>query len=378
MKKVIYTISLAFLAFTSCNTKTEPIIEYTYSEDTISGVPFTNLCGFYEDTSGIYCYFKPYGLDTVFLFRENEQRHFVFDSYLKIPDFYKTIAQIDDISQIVFINKDSLILFHPNNITLWDVKQDSLVANYFHSHSHTDTLLFDRNNPYLQWNSHRKTLLFYLINYADLPKRKWGYDTEYLAEFSFEKMDISVVPLKYPYSIYNDNLSISLAPRGSDPIFVFNGDTIISAFPIAQMMTIYDIKNNHTDSLEVKQSWYIPISRPDTMRLRKISLPNYLMERDLENNFFYGLEYDRHNDVYYRFFHKALPKKNEQGLLNTEEDKIYGVTVLDKGLKIIGDATWRANRFGFYFPTSRGLYAITSISNDKIKVIRKIELHYEK
>jgi len=379
MKKVFYTISIAFLAFASCNNKTEPIIEYTYSEDTISGISHTNICGFYEDSSGIYCYFKPYKTDTVFLFKENEQRHFVFDSCLKIPDFYKTFAQIDDISQIVFINKDSLILFHPNNITLWDVKQDSLVAVYFHSDRDSLIDLYDRNTPNLQWNPHRRTLLLYLINNGDRAKRKWGHDTEYLAEFSFEKMDISILPLKYPYSIYNDAaLSVNFAPTGNDPKFAFNRDTVVIAFPIGQMMQIYDLKNDRTDSLAVKLRWYVPISPPDTMRMRQISYPNYLMERHLENNFFYALEYDRYNDVYYRFFHKALTKKNEMGLLNTSDDKIYGVTILDKRLKKMGDATWQANRFGFYYPTSRGLYAITSTSDDKIKVIRKIELHYEK
>ena len=369
---------LVFWIFTSCNNKTAPIIEYTYCEDTISEVSYANVSGFYEDTSGIYCYFKPYGLDTVFLFKENELGHFVLDASFKIPAFYKTFAEIDEISQVVFINKDSLILFHPHNITLWDIKQDSLVANYYHSDFDTSyRFLFDRGTWQLEWNSHRKTLLLFLIDYSDKPNRKWICDTKYLAEFSFEKMDISIVPLKYPFSLYNDILLLSSTPY-EDPLFTFNGDTIVTAFPLGQTMCIYDIKNNHTDSLEVKERWYIPIPRPDTARIRKISHPNYLFESALENNYFDAVEYDKYNDVYYRFFQKALPKKNEKGLLNTDEDKIYGVTVLDKGLKMIGSATWKANRFGFYYPTSKGLYSLKSLANNSSIIVRKIKLHYEK
>jgi len=334
MRDKLYFLFLSFVLFCfSCSANEEKQILSALERDTII-TPNFNVSGFYENDSGIYFYGLEY--DTIYLYKENTEGHFEFDSYIQLPQQYTLNEDIFDIKQLVFINMDSIIIFHQNNIALFSTKQDSILKIFYHSRYFERYDFIARGSTFLRWNKHRKTLPI-IIFQIDYDKRTWRVDTEFLAEFSFEKDTFSIFPVKYPYYPYNTSMIDYYSKN--DALFAFNGDTFVCGFQITPITYLYNAASGHIDSLYLQNSMYVPLPEPDTARVREISYINYMHEVSLEHNFYSAIVYDEYNQVYYRFFSKAMPRRNAEGLLNTLEDKEFGLTVLDKNLKIIGDVS---------------------------------------
>jgi len=383
MKIHFLSISLILCCF-SCNankknnTHKDKPISYILERDTITSTFFIAE-GFYENDSDIYFY----GLknDTIYLYKENAKGNFEFDSYLRLPKQYTENEDIYGIKQLVFINMDSIIIFHDTNLALFSTKQDSLLKIFYHSRRHDWYDFIARGNTFLRWNKKRNTLPM-IIFQSDYDKRTWLCDTEFLAEFSFEKDTYSVFPVKYPYYPYN-NISILEYYSSNNALFAFNGDTFVFSFQITPITYLYDAKSGRRDSLFLQNSMYVPLPEPDTTRIREISLDNSSGEAYLEHNFYTSIVYDEYNKVYYRFFNKYLPRRNAEGLLNTWEDKEFGLTVLDSKLQIIGDVSWLwswQDDAPIYYPTSKGLYGCyyNKDGTNIKRIFCKIKLIYEK
>lgn len=377
MKDMFYFLALSFILLcsscNSCGANKEKQISYILERDTIMA-PYFNVRGFYENDSGIYLY----GLEgaTVYIYKENIEGHFEFDSYIHLPKQYADSEDISEIEQLVFINMDSVIIYHKNNIALFSTKQDSLLKIFYHSRQDDWFDFIARGGTFLSWNKKRNTLPILIIQ-SDYDKRTWLLDTEMLAELSFENDTFSIFPVKYPYEPYNNQSFCDC--YGVEPLFAFNGDVFVLVFKQTPITYLYNAKNNYKDSLYLQNSMYIPLPEPDTARYREVGL-DFLYEVYLEHNFYTGMVYDEYNQVYYRFFNKAMPRKNADGLLNTIEDKEFGLTILDTNLQIIGDVSWplEENRVVQY-PTSKGLYGYPASSSGLPEaVIYKRKLVYEK
>lgn len=378
MKNILSILSLGFILLcffcNSCNAnKKEKQISSILEKDTIIAYHF-NVRGFYENDSGIYFY----GLkaETIYLYKENREGHFEFDSYIHLPQQYAAREDIFEIEQLVFINMDSIIIYHKNNLALFSVKQDSLLKIFYHSRDNDWFDFVARDKTFLRWNKKRNTLPI-IIFQSDYDKRTWLVDTEMLAEFSFENNSYSIFPIKYPYKPYNNQFFCDY--YGVEPLFAFNGDDFVIAFTQTPITYFYNAKNNHKDSLYLQNSMYVPLPEPDTARYREIG-NDFLHEVMLEHNFYTGIVYDEYNQVYYRFFNKAMPRKNADGLLNTLEDKEFGLTILDTNLQIIGDVSWPWSEHRVVqYPTSKGLYGYSPPSLERPEtIIYKRKLIYEK
>ena len=381
MKIHFLSISFVLLCF-SCDANTEndahkdKHISCILERDTITA-PYFLVNGFYENDSGIYFYGLKFDSTnyTIYLYKENAERHFEFDSYIPLSRQY-TDSVGCYVSQLVFINMDSIIIYHENNIALFSVQQDSILKIFYHSRDDNWYSFIARGNTFLRWNKKRNALPLIIYRWDNLDMRTWRGDTEFSGEFSFEKDTFSFFPVKLPYYPYNT----SIADYGStDQFFAFNGDTFAFGFQITPVTYLYNAENHHTDSLFLQNSMYIPLQERDTARIREISVLNYLREASLEHNFYTAIVYDEYNNVYYRFFDKAMPKRNAEGLLNTWEDKEFGLTVLDNNLQIIGDVcwSWEDHYFIIQYPTSKGLYGYIHLDGEK-SIIYKRTLVYEK
>ena len=360
MKICFLSLSLILCCF-SCNankegnTHKDKPISSVLERDTIMA-PYFYVKGFYENDSGIYFYGLKY--DSIYLYKENAEGHFEFNSYILLPKQYTTTKNVANIEQLVFINMDSIIVFHETNLALFSTKQDRLLKIYHRPKYFIESWYFfiARGMTFLRWNKERQTLPIMIFRHDDDDKRTWRADTEILAEFSFEKDTFSIFSVKYPYYPYNFPL-FDYYP-GSDALFAFNGDTFVFSFQITPITYLYNAKSGHRDSLYLQNSMYIPLPIPDTARIREISSLNFMSEAHLEHNFYTGIMYDEYNQVYYRFFEKYLPRRNAEGLLNTWADKEFGLTVLNNNLQIIGDVcwSWEDHRMATLYPTSKGLY----------------------
>jgi hypothetical protein len=372
---IVITI-ITFISQTVCSRDHERKITFTSTVDTIRNVSKFKIQGFYEDNTGLYCYFKPDGSDSVYLFKENEQGHFESDVVLKLPLAYSRIAPTDEIRQIVFINKDSLILFHQTNIALVSTVRDSLLQIFYHSSDSCPYVLLDRTNPYLQWNAHRKSLPLFIMDYRDYDKRKWLCETPFMAEYSLVKNDINIFPPVYVYQAYNDPYFVELHAT-IDPVFCFHGNTFVAAFALSPVMYRYDAQTNQLDSLEVINSSYLPLSYPDTNRMKAISKENYLQEQFLRHNYFLYLTYDPYNEVYYRFFTKEMKAQDDDGYYYTLADKEAGLTVINKNFEPVGDVILPQPHYNRYFVSSHGMYHIFYSTRVKDAIVYKLDLHYE-
>ncbi len=380
MKHKLYFLFLSLCCFSCCanNAKDaheEKQVSCILERDTITA-PYFLTHGFYENDSGIYFYGLRFDTNyIIYLYKENTQRHFEFDSYIPLPKQYSDNEGCY-VQQLIFINMDSIIIYHENNIALFSVKQDSILKIFYHSRDDDWYNFIARGNTFLRWNKKRNTLPVIIFRWDNHDKRTWRGDTEILAEFSFEKDTFSIFPVKLPYDPYNT----SIADYGSsDALFAFNGDTFVFAFQITPVTYLFNAETHHRDSLFLQNSMYIPLPEQDTTRIKEISIFNYLQEASLEHNFYTGIIYDEYNRVYYRFFNKYMPRRNEEGLLNTWEDKEFGLTVLDNNLQIIGDVCWpwQDHRFITQYPTSKGLYGYIYSDAGK-SIIYKRTLVYEK
>ena len=380
MKDRLCFLFLGFVLFFSCNAYSankEKQISCVLKKDRLSAFFFVN--GFFENDSGIYFYGLKY--DTIFLYKENADGHFEFDFYIQLPKQYtEQYADNDNVSyikQLIFINMDSIIIYHENHLALISIEQDSLLKKFYHSRDSDWYCFVSRNGAFLRWNKKRNTLPISIYRWDNYAIRTWRCDTEFMGEFSFEKDTFSFFPVKLPYDPYNNYLITDYYGE-SDELFAFNGDTFVIGFQVTPATYLYNAANNHVDSLYLQNSTYVPLPEADTARIRETSFGNYMHEAYLEHNFFCAILYDEYKQVYYRLFSKAMPLKNDEGLLNTIQDKEFGLTIFDKNLQIIGDVVcWSWKDYFFetpYYPTSKGLYGY----EHDYGIIHKIKLIYEK
>lgn len=365
---LIFIMLINFTTYNSCNANgKEKQISSILEKDSVMA-PYFNALGFYENDSGIYFYGLRF--ETIYLYKENAEGHFELDSYIQLPEQYTAGKDISEVEQLVFINMDSIIIYHKNNIALISTKQDSLLKIFYHSRDDDWFNFIARGNTFLRWNKKRNTLPVIIFRWDDHDKRTWRGDTEIFAEYSFEKDTFSIFPVKLPYHPYNTLIGDY---SENDPFFAFNGDTFVFGFQITPVTYLYNAGNRHMDSLFIQNSMYVPLPEYDTARIREISIGNFLHEVILEHNFYTGIVYDEYNRVYYRFFNKAMPRKNAEGLLNTMEDKEFGLTVLDTNLQIIGDVSWPWQEHCFIqYPTSKGLYGYSQEHRETIIYKRKL------
>ncbi len=73
--------------------------------------------------------------------------------------------------------------------------------------------------------------------------------------------------------------------------------------------------------------------------------------------------------VYYRFFLRNMPEKNEDRKINEFNDKELGFTIMDKELNIVCDVYWKMKsaNSSFWYPTSKGIYGFSHANSGKQK-----------
>ncbi|HOF16426.1 MAG TPA: DUF4221 family protein [Bacteroidales bacterium] len=372
MLKNLGLLFLISVLFCSCLEK-EKEIKYSFTQDTIVIAKSLQIKGFYEDKSGIYFYAKKYYCDSLFLYQE-QNGHFEFHSFLNLPKSYlDSIKELNSAIDLAFINLDSVIAYTPQTIALLDLKNNALLKLFHHSQLDDTCVLLNRGGK-LKWNPIRKTLPMMIIC-NDVSRRTWNYDTKFLGEFSLETGQVNILPLIYPYveEYYGNKNYYS----GTDPMITFKRDRYVVGFNTSPVIFTYTANNNKIDSFFIVNSNYKPLDEVDTTGLSNPSnYINFIIEGSTYQFYFEQLVYDEYKDVYYRFFAKDMPKKNKDGLLNTLKDKYYGLTVMDKNLKIIGDALWQGKKTNYWVPSSKGLLGMSSY-DDKVIII-KLTLTYEK
>ncbi len=371
IKCICCIVLLWGVLFNSCNRSAEKNIRYTIVADTLQNMPVYDACGFWEYQNEILYYIKPVESDSLYLYRIHENCSADIYGYMKLPDSFVHNGS-REVSRWIIVNMDTVIAYEEGNkITFLDVKNNEEAGEFYLSSEDSNCVYESRCFANYDWNKQREALPLMYFHW-NFEQRKYNGDVEILAEYSL-KNGIKVLPLKYPYEIYDVCLVESLS---SDPMVVCKGDTFVIGFQQSPMILCYNAITNHVDSMYIKNKYYKPLEE-DTSYIKELSLPNYYLRQYILNFLYQGMVYSPYEDVYYRFFVKDLSLKNEEGLFNTTADKVYGVTLIDGHFNIIGDVCFNQGEYyRQYYPTRMGLLNSRKTANNAI-IISKLMFSYE-
>ncbi len=349
-------------------------ISYHITRDTLVNVPLYAQKGFYENDSGIYFYCKPIQYDSLCVYKIGENETFNFYNYLKIPSVFADSVDCNhEVSQWILVNLDTIIALGNQTLNFLDMKNDTV----FHTFPlEGDGYVLDAlcmNS--LQWNKNRQVLPLRYVNYGNIKERTYNGDVEMVAEYSLEKGLQPIAP-KYPFEISDSYLKDYTFLPPCLVMLASHEDMFVYAFSTSSLLICYDAKNNKVDSFYLNNENYKPLPQLDTTGMAQISRSNFIGRQSLVNFYYTDLLYDAYKGIYYRFFKKDMPLKNEKGFFNTWDDVIYGVTLIDNKFNIIGDVCFQPKEYRqTNFVTSKGLYSASQKNGNTI--IYKLNFDYE-
>jgi len=296
----------------SCHAQ-ETNISYDVQLDSINDSYFNiRTWGFYEDNTGIYFYAKDYSPDTIKVFKESNNGFDFYKNILLPKNYIDTMGKEihSDKYKITFVNLDNIIVCTRQSIALINIKNNNLSKFYWHSLEDDNYALVDRFGI-LKWNAYRKKLPLMLVRFDNRNERKWGWDSELLAEFSFETGTFNIIPIKYPYVEQYTAKEINY--NYVDPLITFKKDTYVVGFGNTPVMFSYDTKKNKLDSFYIKNSTYKSITiLHDTLAKNDFTRYQEYATNSMIYDYFYNLLiYDEYKDVFYRFFFKDMPQYDE-------------------------------------------------------------------
>ena len=351
---LIFCVSLLG-SITACNPIRTKEIKYKIGTDTLTDIPVFDKYSFFEENNRIYFCIKPLKCDSLILYTTDGYGKWQLESHLRIPEDYADNKDMDKVDEWVFINRDTVISVESNRQAVFlDMRHNRIIRTVpFITDSYDlDTRCFAN----IQWNRQRHVLPLMYISY-DTTGRKYNADVEMIADYSLEK-GLVPVPVRYPRVLTEGKLAAYL--NYFNPLVVSHDNVTVYAFTTSPKMLYYDHQKNKLKKRMVKNPNYCALPTIDTTGLSMLSLPNFIMQQYLLNSFYEYLLYDPNKKMYYRFFSKEMPLKNEEGLFNTLDDKEYGVSLLDCRLKVVGDVCFRPSDFKRdYHVTQKGLCRAT-------------------
>lgn len=359
------------LLLNSCFSYSKDKITRMIELDTLHNIPSYSQYTFFEAKDTLYFCIKPWKCDSLLLYTRDCHGEWKIKSFLKIPKAFLNSTNGNNVDEWVFINKDTIIAYTSyTDFTFLDIINGNVICSV---PENTERYNLDsRCFNHLQWNHKRASLPLMYISW-NYEERKYRGDVEIAAEYSL-KSGLHLIPVKYPYEISDSHLNDYNS--FFNPLMVSHDNIVVFAFTTSPIMIYFDQQKGKAKVKSVKNKYYKPLSPVDTNRIAELSPPNFIMEQYLTNFFFESLLYDPYKKMYYRFFSKDMPLKNKEGLFNTMEDKVYGVTLLNDKLKPIGDVCFKSNEYKRkYFVSCNGLFN-ASQSDGKV-IISKLTFDYE-
>lgn len=376
MKKIAFILltSCLFSFIISCKSDQQHEYQYSCINDTLQieqddSLRYLDFATIKEFEDSIFICFKPITNDCIYTYLYEPQNI----KLLRKDTLPGTFARerYGKISSAVFINKDSIILFQENKISIYNFVTKQLDFEYHHSDLNDTSviILLDRSQPII-WNENNKSLLLYIIRWDDKAVRRFPMDTECVGELNLTTKKLSVLPIKYSEDYAGDRMNLPYR----DPFFTFNDPFVVTGYGISPVVNIYNCNSGESTFLTLKHEYYSEIRGiPRDSAQFKDALVNTLIR-----NFRYlRIIYDPLNQVYYRFYELAMQgERGADGLLKTYMDKQLGVNIIDADFKIIDDLILdslhaRPN----WYPTSEGLLQLES-GNEKY-FIRKLVLGHK-
>ena len=361
MKKLLFFLSFIAILLSSCQHERMLPVEITSIPLEWNQMTRYKAWTIFEDANGIYFMAKEHETDSLQLYKE-ANNGFTLHRMIEIPHSYIDTMKDEmnsDKFQLVPVNQDTLIIFTRHTISLLDLRNGAMLKHYSYNHDSDLIVIVDRAGP-LRWNTERKVLPVMIVRF-DEAENDWDWDTEFAAEFSLETGKLNILPITYPRErCYTNYILSGLRP---DPMITYGNGKYLLGFQSSPTMFVYDIRSGKKDSICVKNPMYKPYpDYYDTLKLvGEAAYLQQMMRSAICDFYFTELMYDPYKSVCYRFFLRDLPEKDKNGKTNEFVDKEIGFSVIDNGLKVVGDAHWQMKEASSsaWYATSKGIYGFT-------------------
>lgn len=311
-----------------------------------------------EKKTSVYLSNKKYELDTIF-------KKYSGDFATGYTGGLDLIVK-DSIYKLVYnfckFNKVKIVDINSSKVT--EIPNLNNECNYIHTDikNHFIYLINNENLVKIDKLNHSNAVFYPLKNFKEFNKTglcsgisKFGSDERVNVPenvFYFRTyIDLSRNNGKYSNRVYNyptfckvnlDNFQFEFFGKDFDSNYGFNdvlydlyvGDSIFVSYGSYSKIEIINTLNKKSIIKNIK-SKYDTVSRiPMNYKFKKDDLMNQKSKITTLNSFYEPLFYNPLNKKYYRIFHTYLPEYDEEGLLNTEEEKLCILMVIDENLNL--------------------------------------------
>lgn len=369
MKKILFTVFITGLICISCYNKKPKEYKFSLKKDTISidtmlKTTFLDFSSINEINDSIFICFKPAMSSYMYTYYyKNEQMLFLkkdklLESYLN--------KENGKITSAILISRDSIIFSQERLLSIYNLKSKEIIFKYIQ----TDTSLIyitDRNQPYY-YDKINKLLILYIINSQGQEKSNRISDIECIAELNLRTNKLKILPINLSEDYNTDKIYLPF----NDPYYAVNDHYILTAYGISPDINIYDRLSGKSSFKTLKHKYYSEIKGipKDSAKYK-----DYLINVITKSFRYFKLIYDKHNNVFYRFYELSMDKERKgDGLLYTYSDKAMGVNIIDDKFNVIDDIILE----GIHLPpnwssTSAGLLQLTT-TKDSRYVLSKLNI----
>ncbi|MBI3134165.1 MAG: DUF4221 family protein [Bacteroidetes bacterium] len=283
----------------------------------------TNLLIFRNRTDSLFEY---YDLGT----REFVKTHKVDAKYW---DF---VASSTDIF-VLFSGSDVMFLYDSlynrrGDLIVWDLENARVKRRFPITFNQETEHIYIRLNrqfqPYFDYENQK--IYTHAINYENYENRKYKLDTEVIVEYDMLTGEKKMVPFKFPEIMSQ----ITICGFQHDVYGCVRGDSMIISYSEIPNIDVYDV----SDSMLYRHN--VPHHGFDTLAGNSSDIQtNFDMCRQgwLTEFFFGPIKYNPAQDLFYRTYRDKMALMKPDSTYNTENDKPFGIQVLDAQFNILGD-----------------------------------------
>lgn len=336
---LFFSIFTLFSCKNSRNVENNQINNLTYEIDTTYHTYSTNMSG--KTTGGIDLHFFDSTISVIY--------NYCGENQLKI---FKPLTNEFDVIAVKtnctkFYSKETLDKYYTltndgNLLCFLKNKQNIYSIPLFNKNIKKDSILFnlgldiEQYKPGSGMHVNVSDSVFYFRVMRGFDNNKGDYSNKNSGFPIFCKYNLITDKFRLfgKQPKYVENSWYGLASNIYD---LFIGDSIITSESINGKINIINTLNNKTKEIKVK-------SKFDTIAFEMFDFPkngenakSLKMQHFIESPLYDPLYYNPFTKCYYRVFHPAMPKYNEEGLLNTVYDKKCILMIFDHDLKLLDE-----------------------------------------
>lgn len=341
MKNKYISIILAFLLLISCNSDNKETIRAEYSKKHIK--KRINTIKIKIDSLQISSYniFHNNIIDNIEHFvGYNSQNHSLDFFNLKNKKFSFSLKLekqgvnkiSNEVRSIWVQNYDSIFILQPYKISLIDtsgiISENITINNNNDNVDYSNYQLYADNNFGLFFKSNKLFLEKYSINSTE---KLEFYTLNNEAFFNLDSKTLTDLEIEYPQIYKNKNYYYGYLIF---PARAVNNELHVYSYPADPNIYTYNTSTSKYRKFGGKSKYQLN----EIIKIPRKNKNSEELFRHMQETAYYGkLLYDKHRNLYYRFFKWALEAENNDGTFNSYGDKKASIIIFDNELNIIDE-----------------------------------------